>query len=162
MGIPVLGGPGGIVQAGSIYNKCVVVLPVPYRISVVGRINRICSRSAHIGRQRTPVRPDFAPDINIFEQYEGAVRQRGDRHSANFVRHVLGKSKWIAISGMRIVRAGGTIFADGLILSVQLLPPRGETRSGGSLRIRASRNSRARSPSCPSPRQIPLRRPAAV
>src|SRR6266581_9407613 len=98
----------------------VVILPVAHRVTVISRVECVFPAPAHGGRQRPPVRPDFAPDIHVLDQYERPIRQRRDRHSANFVRHVLRKSKRITISVMRIVGAGGTIFADRLSLIVQL------------------------------------------
>ena len=158
MGIPVLGSPGGIVKPGRVHDKCVVILPVAHRVTVISRVECVFPAPAHGGRQRPPVRPDFAPDIHVLDQYERPIRQRRDRHSANFVRHVLRKSKRITISVMRIVRAGGTIFADRLVLIVQLFPQRSERWRRGVLRVYTPGNRCARARSCPGPSEIALRR----
>ena len=66
--ITVLGRPGGFYQARCVYHERIIVFPMPYRVPVVSRIERVFSRSADIRWQRSAIGPDFAPHILVLDQ----------------------------------------------------------------------------------------------
>jgi hypothetical protein len=124
VGIAALGGPRPRLEPGCLHYEGVVVFPAANRVPVVLRIEGVLAPAADVGRKASSVRPDLTPEIHVLEQEKGPVRRRRDGHPANFVGHVLRETKRIAVPGMRIVRAGGTVFSDRLVPLVQLLAER--------------------------------------
>src|SRR5439155_22114842 len=114
MGIAALGRPGLRGESCVIHHEGVVVFPVTHRVSVVLRIEGVPAPAAHIGRKGSAVRPNLTPETHVLEQDEGPVRHRRDRHPANLVGHILRNPKRIAVPGMWIVRAAGTVSSDRL------------------------------------------------
>src|SRR5690349_14020255 len=96
VGIAVLGGAGAIVEAGGMHDNGVVVLPMTHGVAVVSGIEAVFA-GLDIGGQSASVGPDFAPDVHVLNQDEGAAGKRGDGYAANFVGHILRKAEGIAI-----------------------------------------------------------------
>src|SRR6185503_15260397 len=65
-------GPRVFVEARGRDDERVVVGPCADRIAVISRIARVLGRRADVGRERTPIRPDLAPDALVLQQLQRA------------------------------------------------------------------------------------------
>ena len=92
-----------------------VVFPMADRVAHVGRIERILVISAHIGRRRRPISPDFAPNVHVLKQNHRPVGHRRNGERTPLVVDVLGKSDGIANGGRRIVGARRAVLSDGFL-----------------------------------------------
>src|SRR6185436_1976760 len=108
----------------------VVIGPPADRIPVIPRIARVLARRADVGRQRTPIRPDLAPDALVLQELQRAPWYMLEREPAGFKQRAAREPLRIAgherIVGFRNRHGAGALQRFGRI--EHLLPQRRHRR----------------------------------